>query len=236
MGASEITVDTLCGSCGGHAQVLRAGNEGVLECPWCSARLEPDEKARDAQLDHLHGIAEQEVAIAGAALWATIPESLRSPESGPTLPPGFRESAGGIVGTFRDIPIWTLSDVVEDTEIRRLELTADTGCAFRVAFVWAEAEASIRKAARAWHYPLPEIRRATWAYQWHVYPDSKEPLDLRETLVIPLHRLRPGDALIIDGAGISLWRTSLTITESILQQQERLADLIAELRAGSQAG
>ena len=230
MSRLETTIDARCPSCGGHAQVLPAEREGVLECPWCSARLAPGTDARAAQLGQLQGIASNELSTAESARQASIPDGLHQPDSGDDMPSGFEESGGGIVGVYQGMPMWCMTDVVDGQEITRLELSASTGCCFRALFVWRDSEGEIRRAARAWHQPLPDLHRTTWLDQWEVYSDTDEPLRHRNLLVLPLYDLEPGDALLIDGAGISVWRTAISTTDSMIEHREPLAQLVAELR------
>ena len=227
----EVTTDALCPACGGHSQVLRTEDGGLLRCPWCSARLVAGDVERDAQESRLRDVASRESSAADVAYRMTIPEQLHDDERQDELPAGFEEEAGGITGQDDGLPMWCLTDVLDGREITRLEVTADTSCGWHALFVQADTEDQLRRAASEWHHPLPTSHRATWIDEWHVYSDSDRLLEHRNALALFLYDLEPGDALCVDGAGVSLWRTGISTPEMLLEQRQLVTRLIEQLRS-----
>ncbi len=245
----ETTVDAVCASCSGHVSLLPAIDESTFECPWCSAALAPSGVARDMQVKHLRTVASTEHSLFKAArrkassrrprdldemrkeIERTRERRRRQEEEDP-LPPGFERVGECLLGEHRKMQVWCTSDVVRRTTIHRLEM-ASRGQRDRAFFVWHGAESVIRAAAAAWHLPLPSHYQATLGHAWLLYAEREVPRD-QQLLVAPtVHALQKGDALIVDSAGVSLWRTSTTMPRYLLSECDRLAELISELRNGS---
>ena len=248
LNALETTVDAVCASCGGHVLVLPATDESSFPCPWCSAALAPCGVASDMQGRHLRTLASTERSLIRAsrrkpsskgerdveAMRKEIEErreSRRRQQEEDPLPRGFERVGECLLGEHRKMRVWCTSDRVGKVTIHRLEM-ASRGDRNRALFVWHEVDAVIRAAAAAWHLPLPSRHQATLGHEWLLYAEREVSRE-QQLLVAPIvHDLQKGDALVVDAAGLSLWRTSQTTPKQLLSECERLAGLIKELREG----
>lgn len=236
----DATLPVTCSQCGGHAALVVLGPDEAFPCPWCGTPLLPASDASAALRSAAQALMSRHEQVSEAltrqalAGRAADPRSTRKPP-----PPGFELTAGGVVarGTTAGVPLRAFNDLVGSTFVWRVEVPRDTGLAGEVWFVRPAAESAFRELAGEWGYELPS-RRAPESQGFRVYGEAHELGAAGEAVAEFLGGLGPADALLLDPAGLSLWRRGSLLGEAwplLAEQHARLATLTGALPTNRRA-
>jgi hypothetical protein len=204
----EGTTPVLCPQCGGHAAVVALQPEEPYPCPWCNAALLPS-GAADAQAAVLiRALLAHHEDLAERFTRAELARRRRRPAVRPPPLPGFELTGGGTVarGATGGVPLRAFNDLVGGQFVLRLEAPVETGRAGEAWFVRPAVEKPLRELTREWGYDLPQAPVAGAAEGWRAYAEPGVAAPEVPALAATLSRLGPADALLLDPAGLSLWR------------------------------
>lgn len=201
----DATIVVRCPDCGGSASMLQIQDESMVACPWCGGLLAAEPGSTQPEHDRVKRVVDEQMTLARRAV-AAASDRLPS-ERQRELPSGFDQSTGLYVGLHRGHPAWHGEDAISGAGFCRLEMGGETGWDQVLFCTRSEAETGFREAAATWHSPLPTRLLATYAVDWLIYGEHGTPLDEIDRLLLPLYELEPGDCLIVDRAGVSIWRS-----------------------------
>jgi hypothetical protein len=202
----DLTTPAVCPSCGGRATIVALGPDEPCPCPWCESGLLPSGEmevsinaAANALLANNHDLDHQ--VVGGLSREEPIRWRAMTPLPGYVIIG--RESV--IKGITNGIPVRAFTDIYEGNFVLRLEVPVDTAVDTEIWFVRPEVEAVMRSLTREWGYSLPETPVSSPLQGWLAYAegvDSSAVPPVQEALT----RLGSCDSLLIDPAGLSLWR------------------------------
>jgi hypothetical protein len=233
----QATTPVVCPSCGGHAAVVALGPHDHAPCPWCATALLPAGEASLARETARVLLAQH---AAAAARLARPPR--RAPAARKPPPVDGYEVVGGTVvrGETFGVPLRAFNDLHEGAFVHRIEAPVDLGVAGETFLVRPEVEGVMRSLAREWGYALPDASAPSPREGWRVYArDAVEPVP---AAVGPaLDRLGAADALLLDPAGLSVWRRGVGLAYAwglVREHHETVARLARALRpeAGASPG
>jgi hypothetical protein len=209
-----------CSQCGGHAAVVAVGPEAAHPCPWCDAALLPAPDAAAAAAAAARDLVDAHVQHADALARAAFAPRRRGGRV-PAPPAGWVLTAGGAVvrGTSDGVPVHAFNDLTRGIVTQRLEVPFTTGLAGETWYVRPAVEDALRATMADWGYSLPDAATASPARGFNAYVEGSAAARLAE-VGATLTRLGPSDALLLDPAGLSLWRrvTGLTHAWSLLAE------------------
>jgi hypothetical protein len=198
----ELTTPVVCSNCGGHAAVISIGPEDPNPCPWCESGLLPTGSMNDS-------------------MQAVIPQLLahhRTLDSRTSTPtdarvPGYKLMDGCLVkGSTDGVPVRAFNELYEGVFIKRLEIPVETGISCEIWLIQPEVESTMRNLTTEWGYSLPSLCVATYK-TWRMYSDQPGVIE-PSILGGILDALGTTDSLLIDPAGISLWRKSAGLSRA----------------------
>lgn len=207
------TTPVACGQCGGQAAVVALGPDDAYPCPWCGSALLPAAEAgaavRAASQGLLDAHLDEAERLAGTAL-----EQMKGAAVGFAQSlPGFELVGGGAVvrGATAGVSLRAFYDFIRGATVQRVEVPLETGIDGEVWLVRPSVEAALRPLTLEWGYSLPEREaRCPWP-EWRAYSDGVG-LPQHPALAAALERLGPSDALLLDAAGLSLWRRGRSLS------------------------
>lgn len=227
----ETTAPVVCPGCGGHAAVVMLGPTEHAPCPWCASTLLPsgDDGATRA------------VAVALLAQHAAAAQRLATrskPSAVRRKPPpvaGFEVTGGTVVrGTTFDVPVRAFNELVGDIFVQRVEVAVDTGLLGEVLLVRPAVESTMRNLTREWGYALPELAAPSPRTGWLAFA-AEAALPTLPALASTLDKLGPSDAVLLDPAGLSLWRQVRGLDHAwtlVKEHHETMAALALAIRDG----
>lgn len=205
--AAELAVTRAvrCAGCGGYSAAPALGSVSPLDCPWCDAGL-------------VAGEWENGLAAAGAAIDACRAQLGAGPferarrrgrrASHVVEVPlaGFDMRAGLMRGAFDGVALWSGHDVGPGGTFVRIEAPSTTRLEHPWWFVRRVGESRLREAAAEWGHVLPIGPATSPLPGVRAYCDADEaPPDLEE-LRAALARLDPNESLLLEPAGVAVWR------------------------------
>jgi len=204
----EATTAVVCPACGGHAAVVALGPDEPCPCPWCGAQLLPAASAEEAVRAAVQSLLAQHETVAQDVLGRLDQPQRRPRQRSPVSLPGYVLAAGGTVvqGTTDGIPVRAFNEVFEGVFVFRLEVATETGLESELFLVRPEVESAMRNLTREWGYALPERAVVSGRPGWLAYVGDGGALPPAPALAECLDRLGPSDALLVDPAGLSVWR------------------------------
>jgi hypothetical protein len=227
----ETTTPVVCPGCGGHAAVVTLGPSEHAPCPWCASALLPTGEDDSGRALALALLAHHQAAARRLAARGTPQRVRRKP------PPvaGFDVTGGTVVkGTSLGVPVRAFNELVDDTFVQRVEVPVETGLPGDVLLVRPAAEGTMRGLTREWGHALPESAVESPRPGWLAYAAGAS-VPVLPALASTLDKLGPRDALLLDPAGLSLWRAvkGLEYAWGLVQEHhETLAALACALRNG----
>ena len=212
------TTPAVCPQCGGHAAVVALGWEESCVCPWCAAAL----LARDADLAERFTRAE-------------LARMRLSPAVRPPPLAGYELTGGGTLvrGHTDGVPLCAWNEIVDGVFVLRVEAAVETGLAGETWIVRPDVETALRKVTDGWGYALPAQPTASPAAGWLAYAEPQgAAAPAAAAVAAAVARLGPADALLLDPAGLSLWRQATGLTAAwgvLVEHHTTLAGLAREL-------
>jgi hypothetical protein len=134
-----------------------------------------------------------------------------------------------VEGACDGVALAGFNELLEERCIQRVEIEAPTGLDGELWAVRPEVEAHLRALAAEWSYELPRQELDSPVPGWCVYGTT--PLR-REILVPALERMGPAESLLVDPAGLSVWRSGSLWAPAwglVSQRQELVAWLARAL-------
>lgn len=231
----EATTPVVCPNCGAHVAVVTLGPEEPCPCPWCDSPLLSEAGGVE---DTLRAAAEA-LCRRDPELGGKIARNLGRTVESAVAPrvPGFELVGAGSLarGTTAGVSLRAFSEIVGGNFVHRIEGVCETALPDEVFLVRPAIEVAMRALAREWGYALPEHRAMSPRLAWHAYVAEGSALPEAPAIAAALDRLGPNDALLLDPAGISLWRKAFGLTRawSLLEQHHAtVAALACGLRNG----
>ncbi len=212
----EATMTTRCPQCGAQLSALLVGTNVSAPCPYCETPIAPPEGMRDIVQTTLAAMAAQERAAASAEMRQAI-ESISSKRSyEPKKLPGldFEFSGAMATGSHDGVPMWSADDYLDASYAIRMEVDHMTGLGGSVWFVSHPVLATHQAIANELGVTAPAMGTATG--DQHV--DSRFAIlidgDVSPTWLISdpgfrqmLFAVEPDESLLIDGAGLSVFKS-----------------------------
>ncbi len=201
------TTPVTCGQCGGHAAVVALGPEDSYPCPWCGSALLPAAAAEAAVRAVAQALLDAHVDEAERLAGAALEPRRRAAVAFAQSLPGFELAGGGAVvrGATAGVSLRAFYDFIHGVTVQRVEVSLETGIDGEVWLVRPSVEAALRPLTLEWGYSLSEREAPCPWPGWRGYSDGGG-LPEHPALSAALERLGPPDALLLDAAGLSLWR------------------------------
>lgn len=197
--AVDGTVPTRCPGCGGHARLVAVGDAVDTTCPWCGATGLPGPDFEAAAEDLCRrALADAADASRRAMSRAAIRHGRPSPLRGFAFAPGETVLEGEVDG-FR---VLAYQDLVGGRVFEHVDVVAPLALEAECFLARAAAADEARRAMELWDHPLP-TRELPAPPGWRAWSEAEA---LPEALVAALPGFGPGEALLVDPAGISAWR------------------------------
>lgn len=226
LGEIAATTPCRCRGCGGHAAVVALGRRSALPCPWCGTPQLPGPSLDDARHRCLDALIERHEDLTRDALERA---GFSAPPRPKGLPDAFEPSAGGTVvaGSSRGVDVAAFQEMVDQGRearvVQRLEVDHDTGLGGEVFVAAPGVESTLRRMAGEWGYELPsEGIAAAEERGFRVYGTADG--RVADPILQPfLERMGDGEGLLMDPAGLSLWRPVSPWTRAWSLLDDRLA-------------
>lgn len=215
-GQVEATMTTQCTQCGAHLSALAVGTATAVPCPYCQTPLAPPEGMRDVVQCTLAALAAQERAAASAELRQSIEALGRNARYAPKKLKGLDfEFAGAMAtGSHDGVPMWSADDYLAASYMIRLEVDHETRFGGSIWFAPQPLLETHWAVAGELGVLLPTNRITTGDQQidsrFVVMADddvSATQLVSEQGFRLMLLGLGPDESLVIDGAGLSFYRT-----------------------------
>jgi hypothetical protein len=209
----DATQPVACPSCGGHAVVVALGAEEAVPCPWCSGAVLPPASFESITQSLAEALRRRDPRLAERFV-RNLGRTIGARRLVPRLA-GYELVGGGAVaaGSTAGVPLRAFNEIVDGSFVQRVEASFPTLVEDDVWLVRAEVEPLLRRLAAEWGYSMPEAAVAAPRPGWSGYV-RRGSLPSTPAIGDALDRLGSNAAVLIDPAGVSLWRKASGLSRS----------------------